>query len=170
MRGGAKVGHAPYVEFLYARYSNEILQGRQDLVGKKIWITAHKDEDCRVALATTRDGGSLGVVRAAPPWHRSPHSLSVRKAIARAIAQGKFQLPAGSDGIESFLDFVESQPKKTLPVYPAYLEARRILVSHVEQSVGQSMLDQARARVKSEFADTNAVPDTPANQAAFDQS
>lgn len=152
VRGGAEAGRAPYVEFYYSRYSNEILQGRQDLVGKKIWVTCHKEDDCRVALASTQEGLSLGVLRAAPPWHRSPHSLAVRGAIARACAQGKFALPAGSDGVEVFVDFVETQPNKSLPVHPAYLEVRRILVSHMEQSIGQNMLELAQARADSSAA------------------
>lgn len=154
VRGGARAGRSPYVEFFYARYSNEILQGRQDLVGKKIWVTCHIEDDARVALASTQEGVSLGVLRAAPPWHRSPHSLAVRMAIARACSQGKFAIPAGSDGVEVFIDFVETQPNKRLPVHPAYLEVRRILVSQMEQSIGQNMLELAQARADSEGAVT----------------
>lgn len=146
VRGGAATGRAPFIDFQYARYTNEVLHNRQDLVGKEIWVTCHKEDDCRVALASTLDGQSLGVLRAAPPWHASPHSLSVRTAIRQAHSRGQFSIPAGGDGVEAFLHFVESQPNSKLPVHPTYLEARRILTTSVEQSIGVSLLESAKER------------------------
>lgn len=148
VRGGAETGRAPFVEFVYARYTNEILQNRQDLVGSEIWIINHKENDARIVLASTLNGTPLGVLRAAPPWNTSPHSLSVRKAISQAAASGKFSLQAGGDGIECFINYVESNSNNKLPVYPAYIEARRILIISAEQLVGESMLASARARAK----------------------
>ncbi len=150
VRGGASTGRAPYVEVIYARYSNQVLHNRQDLVGSMIWVVFHKENDCRIALATTLQGESLGVLRAAPPWHLSPHSLSVRSAIAQANAKRKFLLSSGPDAIENFINYVESQPSKKLPVHPAYLEARQILIAAAEQFVGTSMLDAAKARAAEE--------------------
>lgn len=82
VKGGAAEGRAPYVTFFYGRYSNEILGARHDLVGRKIWVTSHMEDDARVALASMLDGTHLGVLRAAPPWHVSPHSLMVRAKFA----------------------------------------------------------------------------------------
>lgn len=146
VRGGAQAGRAPYVEFHYARYTNEVLQGRQDLVGSEIWVVAHLEDDGRVALASTLTGMSLGVLRAAPPWNISPHSLSVRSAIHKASNQGKFSIPAGCDAIEVFMNYVESHAQNKLPVHPAYLEVRRILVAAAETSIGASLLESAKAR------------------------
>lgn len=146
VRGGAKVGRATFVECDYAHYTNEILQNRQDLVGKKIWVIHHKEDDARLALASTQDGTSLGVLRASPPWHALPHSLAVRRAIARVIASGKFHIPAGGDGISMFINFVESQPGHKLPVHPAYLAVRRILSQAADPFVGESTLQAAQER------------------------
>lgn len=146
VRGGARTGRAPFVEFQYARYTNETLQSRQDLVGSHIWVICHKEDDCRVALASTLDGISLGVLRAAPPWHVSPHSLAVRNAICQANSHGQFAIPAGCDAVDVFMRYVESQGNKKLPVHPAYLEARRILIATAEQAIGASLLESAKAR------------------------
>lgn len=146
VRGGAATGRAPFVEFYYGSYTNEVLHNRQDLVGSEIWVICHKEDDCRVASASTLDGMSLGVLRAAPPWNLSPHSLSVRTAICQACSRGQFTIPAGGDAIEVFLHYVESQTHKRLPVHPAYLEARRILAAAADPSIGESMLDAAMAR------------------------
>lgn len=127
VRGGGPSGKQPYVEFFHARYTSEALQNRIDLVNKQIWVVNHLDYDARVAMASTKEGNSLGILRAAAPWHLTPHSLGVRRAIKQLSGRHKFLLLNAADGVETFLDFVESQPRGKLPVHPAYLEARRIL-------------------------------------------
>lgn len=163
VRGGAVTGRAPFVEFFYGRYTNELLQNRQDLVGSEIWVICHREDDCRVALASTLDGMSLGVLRAAPPWNASPHSLSVRTAICQACARGQFVISAGGDAVEIFLQFVESQAHKKLPVHPAYLEARKILIAAAELSVGTTMLESAKARAKIAKSAENVTSKSSAN-------
>lgn len=146
VRGGASQGRFPYVEFLNATYSNEVLKCRNDLVGSKIWMIAHKENDARVAIGAEINGTSLGVLRAAPPWNGLPHSLAVRAAICKANRAGKFDIPPGMDPVEALIHFSETQPKGKLPVHPAYLEARRILVTAATESVGDMMLDAALKR------------------------
>lgn len=150
VRGGAQSGRAPYVEFYRARYSNDTLRNRQDLVGKNIWVIGHDEDDGRIALASTLEGAALGVLRAAPPWHRTPHSLSVRSAICQAADRGKFSISAGADAVEIFMNYVECQADKKLAVHPAYLELRRILESKLQQSVGMPLLEAAQERAKLE--------------------
>lgn len=154
VRGGARAGRQVYIEFCYARYTNELLQNRQDLVDTQIWVINHKEDDGRVALASTQDGIPLGVLRAAPPWHMSPHSLPLRKAICQAQAHGKFHVPVGGDAIESFITYVEAQPANKLPVHPAYLEARRILAQSTAQFVGASLLKAAQYKLAADSAGT----------------
>lgn len=146
VRGGAKVGRNVYVECQYARYTNEILQNRQDLVGELIWVVHHKENDARIALASTQEGTSLGVLRAAPPWHILPHSLSMRRAIMQAQSIGKFHIPPGGDAMATFINYVESQPGNTLPVHPTYLAARRILAQAADQFVSDALLQAAQER------------------------
>jgi hypothetical protein len=170
VRGGAVTGRAPFVEFFYGRYTNEILQNRQDLVGKEIWVICHREDDCRIALASMLDGMSLGVLRAAPPWHTSPHSLSVRTAICQASSRGQFVISAGSDAIEVFLQYVESQAHNKLPVHPAYLEARKILIAAAEETVGATMLESAKARAKNVALAEKTAIKSPSGEAAASAS
>ena len=157
VRGGAQTGRGPFVEFYYAHYTNDVLKNRQDLVGSKIWVACHEEDDCRIARASTLDGISLGVLHAAPPWNASPHSLSVRTAICQASARGKFAIPTGGDAIEAFMEYVESHAHGKLPVHPAYLEARRILSAANNTSVGAAMLDAAIARTKAADSDLDTA-------------
>jgi hypothetical protein len=152
VKGGAQTGRSPFVEFYNAKYTNEILQNRNDLVGSNIWVICHKEDDCRVALASTLEGLSLGVLRAAPPWSSSPHSLAVRAAICQARLHGRLMLPTGCDAVEVFMQYAENQPRGKLPIHPAYIELRRILTSAAEQSIGTTMLASAKAHAASNSA------------------
>ncbi|WP_434668225.1 hypothetical protein P5W99_36975 [Paraburkholderia sp. A3BS-1L] len=160
VRGGAQTGRVPFVEFYYGRYTNEVLHNRHDLVGSAIWVVCHKEDDCRVALAATLDGMSLGVLRAAPPWNISPHSLSVRAAIRQACSRGQFTIPAGADAIDVFMRYVESHAHHRLPVHPAYLEARRILSAAADPSIGAAMLDAATTRARQTASGTSGDDST----------
>lgn len=160
VRGGFKEGRRPYVNFEGARYSNETLAQRHDLVGTDIWVVNHLEDDSRVAEASTLDGMSLGILRAAPPWHRLPHSLSIRRAINSCVRRRMFAIAAGTDAIETFMDFCERQKDRKLPIHPAYLEARRIMVLEAEATIGKSLLEVAIARQSS----PPAAPDSSAVQ------
>jgi hypothetical protein len=146
VKGGLEAGRRPFVNFVGARYTNEILCQRFDLVGKEIWVENHIEDDARVAQASTVGGQRLGILRAAPPWHKLPHSLKVRQAINSALKRRMFSIASGADAVEVFLSFCEEQTNKKLPVHPAYLEARRILIQEAEHQAGRSMVEIAKAR------------------------
>jgi transposase InsO family protein len=131
--GGLAAGRHPYVNFDNARYSNDVLAQRFDLVGKVIWVTNHYDEDARVALASTLDGQSLGVLRASPPWHRLPHSRRIRADICALLRAKRFQLGADNDAISAFVAYCHSQRNEKLPPHASYLELRRILANTADE-------------------------------------
>jgi transposase InsO family protein len=148
VNGDLKQGRKPYVHFEGARYTNEALQQRFDLVDDYVWVVNHLEDDARVALASTLEGQQLGILRAAPPWHRLPHSLKVRQAINTATRKRLFAISSNVDAVEAFLDFYETQADKKLPVHPAYLEARRILAQQADLNRGDTVLDNALAKAE----------------------
>jgi len=95
-------------------------------------------------------------VRAAPPWHRTPHSLFVRQAIRALEKRRLLHLATNGDAVEALIRYAEAAPSGKLPAHPAYLEARRILQKHAEQVAGQSMVSLSR------IGSTAAVDSTPA--------
>lgn len=124
--GGAKSGRRPYFNFANARYSAEWLALRTDLLGKNLWLQIENEDDARFATVSDTKGIFLGVVRAAPPWHRTPHSLFIRQSI-RALEQRRLvQLSTRCDAVEELVRFAEAHGGK-LPAHPAYLAVRRIL-------------------------------------------
>jgi len=173
VNGNLKDGRKPYVNFEGARYTNETLQQRFDLIDKFIWVVNHLEDDARVVQASTLDGQILGVLRAGPPWHKLPHSLRVRRAINAALRKGKFLISSNVDAVEAFIEYSESQHDGKLPVHPTYLEIRRILAQQANQNIGQTVLDAAlmlasqntpdgpsmKAEVKkSSITDTDTLP------------
>ena len=91
------------------------------------------EDDARLAIVSTVQGLILGSVRAAPPWHRTPHTLYMRTAIRALHRRRLIHLSSTCDAVEELIRFSESQPGSKLPPHPAYLEARRVLQQHVEQ-------------------------------------
>lgn len=149
VRGSLAEGRRPYVSFANGEYHGDILSQRFDLVGQKIWVENHIEYDARVALAYTLKGESLGVLRAAPPWHGTPHSLEVRAAIVACVRRKLFELSREMDGIQVFMRFCETCDGK-LPVHPMYLECRRILALHAPGQVGPSVLAEALAELNAD--------------------
>ena len=166
VRGGYQVGRRPYVNFLGASYSNEELSQRHELVGKKIWVINHLENDARVALATTQDGHRLGVLRAHPPWHRTPHSLTTRSAINSMVRNRRFELAHGADAVTVFMDFVESNAHGKLPIHPSYLELKRILVEHADFRSSDTEVEAAKARIQKPPAEADQPPMEVPDQSA----
>ena len=158
VRGGYEQGRRPFVNFLGASYSNDQLAQRDDLVGKHIWVINHLENDSRLALASTKEGHRLGVLRAHPPWHLTPHSLLIRRAINSMVRNRRFALANGADAVTTFMEFVESQPKGKLPIHPSYLELKRLLVEHEQFRSSDAEVVAAKARLKATAAVAEAAP------------
>ncbi|MCF8169270.1 MAG: hypothetical protein K9J77_11745 [Rhodoferax sp.] len=154
LHGGIQSGRRPYFNFANARYSAEWLCLRTDLLGKTFWLHVEDEDDARYASVSDKQGIYLGTIRAAPPWHQTPHTLYIRQSI-RALEQRRLlHLSNSTDAVEELIRFAESSLDEKLPVHPAYLEARRVLTKHAESLEGQSML----ARVKTSQPTPPVVP------------
>lgn len=151
VRGGAIEGRWPYVNFGNARYGGPALRDREDLVGTKVWMINHLEDDARVARCTTTSGASVGVLRAAPPWDKLPHSLAVRRQI-KGLESSRRIASLGADAIRTFMRFVDAQPNNKLPVHPAYLEIRRILAQQAQNFEGDRAAERAMRLLSDEVA------------------
>ncbi|MGF6444735.1 hypothetical protein [Paraburkholderia youngii] len=150
VRGGATQGRPPFVEFYYTTYTSDTLKARDELVGSKIWVICHLEDDARVVQASTFQGMPLGILHAAPPYNISPHSLYVRSAIERLSRRGLLDIPPNSDAVAMFMRYNENFRNEGLPVHPAYLEARRILIAASNQFIGETMLQGALQDIERE--------------------
>ena len=137
LKGGVSTGRRPYFQFANARYSAEWLALRTDLLGKLLWLQLEDEDDARFASVSNERGEFLGVVRAAPPWNRSPHTLYMRQAIRGLEKRRMLHLSGQCDAVEELIRYAEGSKDKKLPPHPAYLEARRVLQKHAQALAGQ---------------------------------
>ncbi len=162
--GGVNNGRRPHFNFANARYSAEWLCLRTDLLGKNFWLHLDDEDDARYAAVSTQHGIFIGVVRAAPPWHRTPHSLYVRQAIRALEKRRLLHLANHGDAVEALLRYAEDSPERKLPLHPAYLEARRILEQHAQRLAGQSMVSIVKhAEPPAANAKSTAAAATPSS-------
>lgn len=143
LKGGISTGRRPFFQFANARYSAEWLALRTDLLGKLLWLQLEDEDDARLASVSNVRGEFLGVVRAAPPWNRSPHTLYMRQAIRALDKRRALHLTSQCDAVEELIRYAEGSKGKKLPPHPAYLEARRVLQKHAQELAGQPMLARA---------------------------
>ena len=143
LKGGIDSGRRPHFNFENARYSAEWLVLRTDLLGKLHWLQLEDEDDARYVSVSTDRGEFLGVVRAAPPWHLSPHTLYMRHAIRALETRRVLHLTGQCDAVEELIRYAEGSQDRKLPPHPAYLEARRVLKQHAQALTGPSMLGQS---------------------------
>ncbi|TXH18324.1 MAG: hypothetical protein E6R03_02360 [Hyphomicrobiaceae bacterium] len=130
--GGEYTGKRPYFNFENAKYTSEWLVQRPDLLGKKLWLQLDDETDARWATVSDSNGLIYGTVHVQPPWHRSPHTLYMRQAI-RALATKRLLFLTGNrDPVQALIEYAEIHANKKLPVHPAYLQARRIMMTSTQ--------------------------------------
>ncbi len=99
VRGSAARGVAPYISLYGARYSNEVLQRTQGLIGKKIRVYIHPG-DMRDAWAYLSNGADLGKLAVLEGWRFSRHTLRLRKHILRERRVGKLKFAGEQDPVQ----------------------------------------------------------------------
>ncbi|WP_445147371.1 hypothetical protein [Dyella sp. Tek66A03] len=105
IRGGGKTHRAPYVEYSYARYTNDILSKMTVWNGLRIRLTMDIDGDIRLIRGHVINGLQeidIGILHAEPPWHLTPHTLQQRQLIYREAKISKIVVPPGSDLVQAF--------------------------------------------------------------------
>ncbi|MBK7424630.1 MAG: hypothetical protein IPJ48_16930 [Propionivibrio sp.] len=110
--GGVATGRRPHFNFSNARYSAEWLCLRTDLIGKTFWLHLENEDDARFASVSTKNGVYLGTIRAAPPWHRTPHTLFIRQAIRTLDKRRLLHISNDCDPIEELIRYAESSIDK----------------------------------------------------------
>lgn len=106
VKGGLKTGRRPFVNYGYATYSSDALKRTYQLCGKKIVIEVNP-KDARVARAYQEDGAELGILKAAPPWNLTPHTLEARRTISNLRERKLIYYSKNDDPIIEYLRYIE---------------------------------------------------------------
>lgn len=105
IRGGGESQRPPYVQLWEARYTNDVLRKMTGSIGKKVRVVVDSDGDIRLIRAYLRRGRTelpLGILKAGPPWHLTPHTLEQRQLICRANKVEKLVVKPGTDMVQTF--------------------------------------------------------------------
>ena len=102
VKGTAKTGLRPHINFCSVRYTSAILASSPALIGKKLRMY-YDPRDIRTVKVFFEDGTELGVLTAARPWGIPPHSLKVRQEILRLIEERKLELREGETPVEAWV-------------------------------------------------------------------
>jgi hypothetical protein len=154
VRGSIKDSRRPYIHWHGVNYSNDALKHSYALVGKKLTLLIHR-RDLRTIRAFRDNGAELGVLRAATPWDRMPHTLEMRRAFFSLRRDRRFRYntdPDHCDPIFALLEHLEATALKKKVVPPLYLEVRGLLTKHLEE-----FRDQVSSR-PADDADNKAKP------------
>lgn len=110
VKGSAKKGVRPHINFSNVKYTSDILSDNAALIEKKLRIY-YDVRDVRTVKAYFEDGSELGILRAARPWCFTPHSLRVRQEIFRLLAEKKLKIHDGEDPIQVWAQYKWKQVK-----------------------------------------------------------
>jgi putative transposase len=102
VKGKAKTGLRPHINFCSVRYTSALLASSPALIGKKLRMY-YDPRDIRTVKVFFEDGTELGVLTAARPWGIPPHSLKVRQEILRLIEERKLEIREGDTPVEAWV-------------------------------------------------------------------
>lgn len=102
MKGSLKEGRRPYINFYGVKYSNDSLRRAYHLIGKSITVEADI-MDLRILHAYSSNGAAIGTLKAASPWHLTPHSLLMRQTINALISRKMIHFTSNSDPIRALI-------------------------------------------------------------------
>lgn len=130
VRGGKASGRRPYVQIDGVRYTNPVLSQASSLIGKKIVVEMNED-DWRYGRSYIKDGGDLGILKAAGGWCLTKHNRRTRKIINSLITKKVIVVSSTSDPVRVYLSYLSTRKKnvgsksQTLPPSHA-TEANRV--------------------------------------------
>lgn len=99
--GGLKSGKRPYISYMNGQYRNNLLSSSNIYVGQELTLLINPD-DISTIEAFTKDGTSLGILRANGERGLKSHSLKSRKAINQYARQNKLDNQVFSTPITAY--------------------------------------------------------------------
>jgi hypothetical protein len=88
---GTKEKRTPYINFAYAKYSDNCLSTVP--IGTKKLRIKYDSRDIRELEAYSLDGNSVGVLPIPKSWRNHPLSLDLRKRIHKASKKNNYAMP-----------------------------------------------------------------------------
>lgn len=103
-----RTGRRPFVNFLYARYSSELLMRSVALKDKRMWVRADF-QDLRVILLFDDAGNEFGQLHALGHWGQFPHDIRIRKLFGRLKREGELGPRPDEAPLDCLLKYLKSK-------------------------------------------------------------
>lgn len=124
VKGKIEEGRRPYIQFLDARYRNDVLSSSPHLIGKK--LTCYVDtEDLRNMVAYLPNGEELGVLVANGKWGVVPHTMRMRKTIITLKKRRVIDYVENDDPVMVYMEYLNQQTPNNKRVGKAFAEAHK---------------------------------------------
>lgn len=101
-------GRRPFVNYLYAKYSGDVLGTRFDLVGKRLWLRSNPD-DVRVAILFNEAGSAVCPAQVLGRWARFPHDARMRRIFGVLKREGELGPRADDNPLAAMLEQLRPQ-------------------------------------------------------------
>lgn len=109
VHGNRKTGVMPHVNYMYVRYRSPELDGCWELVGKTVYARVCR-HDLRTLVLLRSATRPLGMVRAAAPWHRTPHDVTTRALIMQwSKLRDGFTISGADCAIAAYIAFLRTR-------------------------------------------------------------
>ncbi|MEO7916624.1 MAG: hypothetical protein ABIR16_03190 [Dokdonella sp.] len=99
IRGNHAAGRRPSIKFHRGVYTNPVIAGNFDLIGKKVVLHVRGHDIRIVEVFLAESGASLGRARVRGHWRRQPHTLEIRKQVNRFVDDGRLVIREDEDPV-----------------------------------------------------------------------
>ncbi|ONU72255.1 hypothetical protein A8E62_00695 [Burkholderia cenocepacia] len=106
-----RTGRRPFVNFLYARYSSELLMRSVVLKDKRMWVRADF-RDLRTVVLFDDAGNEFGVLQALGRWGQVPHDVRIRKLFGRLKREGELGPHPEDAPLECLLEYLKDRASR----------------------------------------------------------
>lgn len=127
VRGNIRYGKRPYLEFAGVRYNSSLLAHSPQLIGKRLSISVDP-EDPRSLTAFLPNGAELGILTGHGAWGRTPHTLTMRRAMGELRRKKLIHYTQTDDPIHIYLDFLATQAQTSKSAARQYAAIERAVL------------------------------------------
>jgi putative transposase len=108
VKSDLRTGRRPFVNYLYAKYSGDLLGQRFDLVGKRLWLRANPD-NVRTAMLFAGDGTFICPVQALGRWGTFDHDARIRRIFGVLKRKGEMGPRADDHPLAAIFEQLQPQ-------------------------------------------------------------
>jgi hypothetical protein len=134
VQGSLKQGTRPYLEFMGARYTNDILTDTPELIKKEITLVVKPKKDIRQIKAYLPSGAELGIVSVMGPWRRSAHTLKQRREALQLIRDEHIKKDSRTDPIQAMKEYYGKKAVRNKKAAAKYAKLQEVQKSSTMQT------------------------------------